>query len=310
VAAMIAADPRSAEVIFPYLDGVDLNGSADSSARRYVINFGEWSEEQAKQYSECYRRVAERVKPERARNNDRRRRTIWWQFTRPTSELYRAIKDHDRVPVIVRVSDTVVPLLVPTRQVFHEKLVVFTSTDAAFFAVLSSSPHYLWVISQRTTHGVAGSTTYAPERCLETFPFPSFGQDLRDLGDRLDRVRLEVMSALGSGATATYGLVHDRACTVSGVAELRAIHSSIDEAVLRAYGWDDLLDQLDRGFHLVGRETRYTIGPTAQREILDRLLELNHERYAEEVTVGLHDKGKKRGTAPARKSDDDQGTLL
>lgn len=28
--------------------------------------------------------------------------------------------------------------------------------------------------------------------------------------------------------------------------------------------------------------------------MLDRLLELNHQRYAEEVAQGLHDKGKKK----------------
>jgi len=28
--------------------------------------------------------------------------------------------------------------------------------------------------------------------------------------------------------------------------------------------------------------------------VLDRLLELNHQRYAEEVAQGLHDKGKKK----------------
>ena len=49
---------------------------------------------------------------------------------------------------------------------------------------------------------------------------------------------------------------------------------------------------LDHGFHKVGRETRYTIGPAVQREILDSLLELNHERYAEEVIQGLHAKNK------------------
>ena len=34
-----------------------------------------------------------------------------------------------------------------------------------------------------------------------------------------------------------------------------------------------------------------------RQEILDRLLELNHERYAAEVKAGLHDKrGRKRST--------------
>ena len=42
--------------------------------------------------------------------------------------------------------------------------------------------------------------------------------------------------------------------------------------------------------HDTRQGTRYTIGPVVRREILDRLLELNHARYAAEVKAGLHDK--------------------
>jgi hypothetical protein len=42
-------------------------------------------------------------------------------------------------------------------------------------------------------------------------------------------------------------------------------------------------------------EGRYTIGRVVRQEILDRLLELNHEWYAAEVKSGLHYKrGRKR----------------
>ena len=35
---------------------------------------------------------------------------------------------------------------------------------------------------------------------------------------------------------------------------------------------------------------RYTIHPDARKEVLKRLLQLNYERYAEEIAAGLHDK--------------------
>ena len=45
-----------------------------------------------------------------------------------------------------------------------------------------------------------------------------------------------------------------------------------------------------------GKAIRYTVGPAARQEILDRLLGLNHERYAAEVAAGLHDrKARRRG---------------
>src|SRR5207248_7756360 len=103
----------------------------------------------------------------------------------------------------------------------------------------------------------------------------------------------EVMLSRQAGLTKTYNLVFDPNCAEDDIEELRRIHRAIDTATIRAYGWEDRIEAvggLDHGFHQAGRETRYTIGPAAQREILDSLLELNQERYAEEVAQGLHDK--------------------
>lgn len=49
---------------------------------------------------------------------------------------------------------------------------------------------------------------------------------------------------------------------------------------------------------------RYTISDPARREVLTRLLELNHERYAEEVKAGLHakKKGKKKAKPKAQQA--------
>ncbi len=44
---------------------------------------------------------------------------------------------------------------------------------------------------------------------------------------------------------------------------------------------------------------RFTISESARRDILSRLLKLNHERYAEEVAQGLHDKKKRKAATAA-----------
>jgi hypothetical protein len=98
-----------------------------------------------------------------------------------------------------------------------------------------------------------------------------------------------------AGLTATYNLVHDPACVDGDIVEIREIHRQIDEAVCRAYGWNDLGDQgLDHGFHDTRQGVRFTVGPVVRQEILDRLLELNQERYAAEQRSGA---GGKRKTA-------------
>jgi hypothetical protein len=182
---------------------------------------------------------------------------------------------------------------------------VFASKDVGLLALLASAPHYAWGIRHSGTFKT--DFRYNPSRIFETLPLPELTPEMQELGKRLDSYRREnVMLARQAGLTATYNLVNDPGCHDEDIVELRRIHRAIDEAVCRAYQWDDLTAQgLDHGFHKVGREIRYTVGPASQREFVDRLLELNHQRYAEEVKAGLHDK-KKRGAAPAK----DEGMLF
>ena len=104
------------------------------------------------------------------------------------------------------------------------------------------------------------------------------------MGDRLDGERRGFMLTRQLGLTATYNLVHDPAVNNEAVRDLRAIHVALDETVAEAYGWSDLV--LGHGHHETRQGTRWTIAPAVQQEILDRLLELNHERHAEEQRSG------------------------
>lgn len=233
----------------------------------------------------------------------------WWKYWNPRSAMYWAIASLERVVVLTRVSKTVMPVMVPTGQVYSEQVVVFATEDTAMLALLSSAHHYWWAKTRSST--LETRIRYTPSDVFETFPLPELTQELRDLGDELDTYRRDAMLSRDSGLTKTYNMVFDADCTDSDIQELRRIHREIDEATVRAYGWQDRIEQvggLDPGFHKVGRETRYTIGPAAQREILDSLLELNHERYAEEVAQGLHDKKKttaKKSTTKKSKQDDE-----
>ena len=82
---------------------------------------------------------------------------------------------------------------------------------------------------------------------------------------------------------------------VEGIFELRRLHKEMDETVLKAYGWQDI--DLSHDFYEVdylpeNDRVRYTISPDARKEVLKRLLKLNHEIHEQEVKAGLHIKGK------------------
>ncbi len=296
---LIAGDQRNAEVLFPYLNGQDLNSRPDCSASRWVINFHDWPEERAKTYPELHAQVLREVKPERERVSfSKHARERWWQYERRRPELYDAIAGLQRVIVIAQSSTTQKPVIIPTGQVFDQKLIVFASDDSALLTLLSSNVHYWWTASRGST--LKRDLVYTPSDVFETFPRSEITTEMRELGGRLDTFRREVMLARRAGLTATYNLVHDQGCAAADIARLREIHREIDEAVVRAYGWDDL----DHGFHETRQGPRYTIGAAVRQEVLDRLLELNQERYAAEVAAGLHTgRGRRRavrddGAAP------------
>ncbi len=288
---MLAADPRNAEVVRPYLVGEDLNSRPDGLPNRWVINFRDWPVERARTYVEPFRRVEERVRPERARNNDRRRREIWWRFTRPATDVYEAVAPFDRCIAITLVSSVVQPMFVPTGIVYAHRLGVFAYEDDGHFGLLSSGIHWWWAVTRAST--LETRVNYTPTDVFETFVQPELTEAIGTLGSELNAHRSAVMLDRQEGLTKTYNRVHDFDEHAEDIARLRELHVELDYAVRDAYGWTDL--DLGHGFHETKLGTRFTLAPAPRQEMLDRLLELNHERYAEEVRQGLHAKPKTKG---------------
>jgi hypothetical protein len=65
----IKQDRKNAEVLFPYLNGEDLNSRPDASASRWAIDFNDRAEAESAQFAIPFRRVHEEVRPERLKNN-------------------------------------------------------------------------------------------------------------------------------------------------------------------------------------------------------------------------------------------------
>jgi hypothetical protein len=276
---LIQRDPRNREVLFPYLNGEDLNSRPDCSASRWVINFHDWSEGRARSYSEVFEIVERLVKPVRLKvTHSKNAREKWWLYERNRPELYAAIADLDRVLVVARISRTAMTTLVPTNQVVNEKVVVFATSDTGHLALLDSAFHVLWAWRYSATR--TADLQYAPSDVYETLPHPGPTPAMTELGALLHRVRAGIMQSRGLGLTKLYNAFHSIDVTDSDLQDLRRIHAEVDAAVAEAYGWSDL--DLGHGFHETRQGLRYTLKPTAQAEVLDRLLERNHELHAAE----------------------------
>ena len=307
---MLDADPKNADVIFPYLNGEDLNTDPEQRPSRWVINFWDWPEERARTYELPYRRVLERVKPTREKNNRKVYREKWWQYAEKRPALYHAIgrghaferhpdgwdpatKPMERVLVTTLHTKYFAPISVANNSIYSHALACFPMSGRVSETLLNSSIVRTWVYKQASTIGQGLRVT--PSDCLETLPLPT-GSFPFDFGSK----RKELLKELGIGLTQLYNRFHDPTDRDPRLEELRELQREIDVAVVQAYGWDDL--DLGHGFHEVpylpeNDRMRFTISEPARIEVLRRLAELNRRRYEEEVAQGLHTKGRaKKGS--------------
>ncbi len=294
---LIALNAHNRDVLYPFFNGDDLNTRPDQSPSRWVINFHDWSLERAENYPDCMRIVRNKVKPERDLSKRKMYRDRWWQFAERQQALYTAIASMEQILAGAITTKYWTVSTCFNSAIYSNALVVF-AIDAEYNGpLLGSSIHEVW--TREYSGSLESRLRYTPSDCFDTFPFPLEQRSTVEPGAWYYDHRKALMIDRQEGLTKTYNRFHDSTETSSDTAELRKLHVEMDHAVAAAYGWSDV--DLDHGFHETKQGIRYTISEAARREVLDRLLALNHERYAEEVKQGLHDKKGGKGKAAGGK---------
>lgn len=295
--SLIVNNPINQNVLFPYLIGEDVNSRPDQSPSRWIINFRNWSFDDISKYPDILAIVEQRVKPERIQNKRKSRSERWWIYGDYAIGLEKAIANLKRVLVLSIVNNHLGFVFASENIVFAHRLAVFTFDNYDVFTILQSNFHYHWAWEYSST--LRKDINYSPSDCFETFPFPTSTTNLEKIGETYYTHRQNIMQTRQEGLTKTYNRFHNPDETAADIQQLRELHIEMDNAVAAAYGWQDL--ELGHSFHETKQGLRFTISETARREVLDRLLELNHQRYAEEVAQGLHNKGNKKGKSVSKK---------
>lgn len=333
---------KYSDVVFPYLIGDDINNSPDQSPQRYVINYFDWPESKAREYALTFNIVEEKVKPEREKVNREARQKYWWRFGDRAVNLYNNIKDNKSVFVVCRVTKHLCFSKAPADYVYDIGTNTLKFQDFKSFCVIQSTLHESW--ARKYGSSLETRLRYTNEDCFENYPFPQNlipqrEHQLEQIGEAYHEHRRQLMLGMQLGLTKTYNLFHVNAITSQGVNEkdkqvaalqknlekttntisfdeaiksmlkLRELHVQMDEAVLEAYGWNDIT--LRHDFYEVdylpeNDRIRFTIHPDARKEVLKRLLELNHKIHQEEIEAGLWDKDK----ISKKKGNPNQGKLL
>jgi hypothetical protein len=279
-ASRLLADFSYHSVVMPYIGGRETYSATDPTiATRFIIYFGKMSQHEAEKWPLAFEILRSRVLPERVGHKTRQLRELWWQFKRPTPDLYRECKLCRRVIVKTQVSSTFAFVFVPSNYIFDQRLIVFADDRASTLAILQSSFHEVW--ANRYAATLKEDMSYTPSDCFETFPSPELSTSLDVIGEEYSIYRAKLMAVHGIGLTQLYKLFHQSTLVDSDINQLRKLHIKLDQLVATNYGWQDI--ELGQAFRETKQGMRYTMSETARREVLDRLLALNHQRHAEEV---------------------------
>ena len=323
--SIIKKDDKYRDVIFKYIGGSDINDNVGSIPSKWIINFHNWSLDYCRsEFPLCFEIIEEFVYPSRQLikfqkekkgialdNDDKKRIEKWWLYERNAEELYSQIKNKDQVIVAAKTTKYIALVYTNAKQVFDQSTTVITKSSHFDFLIYQSVFLEIWAWNNSSSMGASG-IRLNPSSVFYSFPFPEINlEDKKTLlfEQEFHFHRNNIMSNLKLGLTKTYNLFHtkdltsvdieklskqDRATAEKAfddIVKLRMLHKQMDEAVSDAYGWNDI--KLQHDFYEVdylpeNDRVRYTIHPDARKEVLKRLLELNHTIYEKEIKQGLH----------------------
>ncbi|MBK8161183.1 MAG: class I SAM-dependent DNA methyltransferase [Rhodospirillaceae bacterium] len=272
---IIRVNPKSADILKPYIIGDDLT---ERSETRLIIDTFLLSEDVIRrEYPVIFQILLDRVKPERDTNSDPKFRDNFWEFGRPRPKMRLQIEQLSRYIGTCRTAKHRVFMFLEHTVIPDAKVIAIGSDDAFLLGCLSSSFHMTWSRNWARL-GKGNDQNYNHSECFDKFPFPVCDDEtkarIRALGEALDKHRKDrqalhsdltitgmynVLEKLRAGVAldAKEKIIHEHGL----VSVLKQIHDELDLAVAEAYGWPaDLSDD----------------------EILTRLVALNHERAAEE----------------------------
>ncbi len=253
-AAIIARDTRAAEIIHPYLNGVDaLTGAA---LDRFVLDFEQRDVLQAAGYPGAYDWVKVNVLPDRERkaeegkSADGKMRSHhkaflarWWQLSFGRPEMLSVIKPLPRYLCCAYVTKRPIFIFASSAIRPSNLIQVFGFADDYSFGILQSNAHWQWFVAK--CGKLKSDFRYSAESVFDTFPWPQAPSKKQidavvAAGREIRRIRSDALANLNGGLRALY-----RTLDLPGKNPLRAAHAALDTAVLAAYGFSAKADLLE-----------------------------------------------------------------
>lgn len=249
-AAMVSADPKSADVTHPYMVGDDIL-SGLGTAPRWIIDFGVSDILRAQSFSKPFghlkttvlpamTKAASEAKSERATSIQQ-----WWLHWRGRAELLATITGLPRYLACSRVTKRPLFAFIDSSVRPGDALQAFALADDYSFGILQSQAHYLWFHAKCSN--MKSDPRYTSESVFHTFPWPQSPspaqiEAVAAASVALRHLRAESIKSTDGGLRVLY-----RTLDLPGKNPLKDAHDVLDAAVLSAYGFSarkDILQQL------------------------------------------------------------------
>ena len=160
----------NADVLKPWFNGMDITRRA---AGKWIVDFGDsMNETEAALYEMPFAHISQYVRPKRQRNNEKESRDFWFRHWRPRPEMWTALKGLSRYIATPRVAKYRVFTWLDTRNCPDSAVTVIARDDDTTFGILHSRFHEAWSLRLGTWLGVGNDPRYTPTTTFETFPFP------------------------------------------------------------------------------------------------------------------------------------------
>jgi SAM-dependent methyltransferase len=244
---LISKDAKSAEVIFPYLNGDELLSGDCKYIPRSIIDFENRSMDVAARYKLAFEHLKKAVLPKwQANAADEKSKTgkdagehqnrlkTWWLLKRPREAMLEAIRPLPRYIVCARVTKRPIFEFLHSHIRPDSSLTVFTFADDYSFGILQSGIHWLWFTTKCST--LTERFRYTSDTVFDTFPWPQSPtlKNIRAVAEAalaLRTLRHEIMQANGWSLRELY-----KSLETPGENRLRTAHAALDTAVRAAYG--------------------------------------------------------------------------
>lgn len=285
---LLRKDARNSQVISRYVTGIEIAQSPPDSEPRWVLNFGIMDERSARSYPDAFRILEETVKEYRDSLTGQIHEECFWRHWDKREEFFASLGNQPKILACPKTAKFLLMVLIDSDSVPSDSVKLFSFPESRYLCLLQSSIHEVWIRRQSGRTGL--TLSYNLRFGFGTFPLVRLQEECESLTSRVLEARERIMVPGQLSLTEVYNLFHDSEEESEDIARLRELHVEMDQAVAAAYGWDDL--DLGHGFHETDQGTRYTLSAPARRQVLARLLELNHLRYAEEVAKRPHSQEK------------------